>query len=59
MTPIEEKPYKSYAKAESQDLEINKKIISQFTQRSMVHGLSQDLANDLCWLTSCETVLLF
>ena len=31
MTPIEEKLYKSYAKAESQDLEINKKIISQFT----------------------------
>lgn len=48
MTPIEEKPYKSYAKAESQDLEINKKIISQFTQCGMVHGLSQDLANDLC-----------
>lgn len=48
MTPIEEKLCKSYAKVESQDLEINKKIISQFTQCGMGHGLSQDLANDVC-----------
>lgn len=59
MISLEEEQCKSYAKAESQDLEMNKKMIRKLTESSIVHGLRQDLANILWWLHYCETILLF